>query len=310
MHRLSPLVVSCLLVTAAAIPALDYARGPGDETLAARRDIHRGILNQTTRVPDRYRWLAAAIVELPTRLLATAMPYEVAFDRASTVFYLAAFTALLWSLFAYLRLWFTDEQALIGALIVACTIRITLRQHDYAPYSYLEASLFALGLLAIARRWLVLFYGLVTLAAFNRETGIFLVALYVATNSWSRQTASHGAALLLIWGAIFAGTRIVGGEAERYWSLERVLNTNLSQPGLAAFNITLFLGAFWWLALRGWHAAPEFVRRSARVAPIYLFTVAVWGIWWEVRLLMPIYPIVVPLALSCLFKPHTMRLDG
>ena len=31
--------------------------------------------------------------------------------------------------------------------------------------------------------------------------------------------------------------------------------------------------------------------------------VAVWGIWWEVRLLMPLYPVLFALALSYLYEP-------
>jgi len=37
--------------------------------------------------------------------------------------------------------------------------------------------------------------------------------------------------------------------------------------------------------------------------PPYLAVVAVWGIWWEVRLLLPMLPILVPMALSALFRP-------
>ena len=302
--RLRPLVLACFFITAAAVPALDYALGPGDPTLQARRDIQRGIIDQTTRAPDRYRWLAPIIVEGPARLLGNWMPADAAYDRASTVFYLLAFTALLASLFAYLRLWFDDEAALIGTLVVACTIRITLRQHDYAPSSYLEAALFPLGLILIAKQRWIAFGVLVAVATLNRETAIFLIMLYVAASPWTRSTFARAAVYTAIWFAIFAATRIIGGDAERYWSIERVIRTNLSQPLLAAFNLTLFLGVFWWFAVRGFTAAPPFVRRTALIIPLYLATVAVWGIWWEVRLLMPLYPILIASGLAYLFPPR------
>ena len=78
----------------------------------------------------------------------------------------------------------------------------------------------------------------------------------------------------------------------------------MSQLWLAAFNITALLGAFWIFALFGLPRAPAFVRRSALVIPAYLAVVAIWGIWWEVRLLMPLYPLLLPLALSYLFEPR------
>src|SRR5262245_3437000 len=143
--RIGPFALACILTTASLIPALDYGFGPGEETMIARRDVHRAILNHTARTPDRYRWLAAGVVEIPTQVLARVMPYERAYDRASFLFYLAAIIGMLWSLFAYLRAWFGDEPALVAALVAACTIRITMRQHDYAPNSYLEPTFVALA---------------------------------------------------------------------------------------------------------------------------------------------------------------------
>lgn len=302
--RISTFALACVLLTAALIPALDYGFGPGDETLIARRDIHRGILAQTARTPDRYRWLAAATVEGPTRLLSQLMPSERAYDRVSALFYFAAITGLLWSLFAYLRVWFDDEAALIAVLVAACTIRITMRQHDYAPYSYLEPTFVALALLAMVHRrtgWLAV---LIALATFNRETAIFLVMLYFVTSDFSRKALAWTAGYAAIWTVIYGAVRLVGGDADRYWTIERVYQTNLSQPNLAVFNITLLLGAFWVFALLGWRHAPAFVRRTTLVVPAYLGTVAVWGIWWEVRLLMPLYPVLFALALSYLYEPR------
>lgn len=302
--RLGSLILAAVFVAAAAVTALDYGLGPGDSTLLARRDIHRGILAQTTKAPDRYRVLAPAMIEVPTRLLSRFMPYEVAYDRAAALFYVLAMAALLWTQFAYLRTWFTDEQALIGVLLVACTLRITIRQHDYAPSSYLEPSFFALGLLAILHGRRGLFALLVAVATLNRETAIFLVAIFAVTSPLTRETAKSGLGYLCVWLVIFFGIRYLAGDAERYWSLERVFRTNLSQPSLAAFNIAVLLGIFWVFAALGFTRAPAFVRRSALVIPAYLGVVALWGIWWEVRLLMPLYPLLLPLALSYMFVPN------
>lgn len=304
-RRLGSLALAAVFVAASAVTALDYGIGPGDDTLLARRDIHKGILNQTTKAPDRYRVLAPAVIEVPTRVLARFMPYDTAYDRASVVFYLLAMAALLAAQYAYLRVWFTAEQALIGVLLVACTLRITIRQHDYSPSSYLEPSFFALGLLAILhgrRGWFAL---LVAVATLNRETAIFLIALFAVTQPLNRDTIKTVLGYFAIWLVIFVGLRYLGGDAERYWTIDLVFRTNVSQLWLAAFNITVLLGVFWVFALLGLPRAPAFVRRSALVIPAYLAAVAIWGIWWEVRLLMPLYPLLLPLALSCLFEPRS-----
>ena len=296
--------LAAVFVAATAVTALDYGIGPGDDTLLARRDIHKGILNHTTKAPDRYRVLAPVLVEVPTRVLSRFMPYDSAYDRASVVFYLLAMAALVATQYAYLRVWFTTEQALVGVLLIASTLRITIRQHDYSPSSFLEPSFFALGLLAILhgrRGWLAV---LVAVATLNRETAIFLIALFAVTQPLTKDTMKAVAGYGAIWLVIFLGLRVLGGEAERYWTLDLVLRTNLSQLWLAAFNITVLLGVFWLFALLGVPRAPAFVRRSALVIPAYLAVVAIWGIWWEVRLLMPIYPMLLPLALSYLFEPR------
>jgi hypothetical protein len=298
--RIRPFALACILLTASIIPAVDYGFGPGDATLTARREIHRGILNHSARAPDRYRWLAAAIVEPAIHVLEPSMGYDRAFDRVSTMFYLAAITAMLWSLFAFLRTWFSDEASLLAPLVASCTMHIAMRQYDYAPYSFLEPTFVTLALLAIVQRKEIRLGILIALASFNRETAVFLVPLYLVTSDWSRQawikTAIYGAT----WAAIFVGVRIVSGDAERYWTVERILRTNLTQPQLALANLSMLFGAFWIFAPLGWRAAPAFIRRASLIIPPYLVTVAVWGIWWEVRLLMPIYPIVFALALSYL----------
>lgn len=303
-RTIGPWALAAVFCAAAAVTSLDYSFHPGENTLLARRGFHHGILNSTANAPERYRVLIPAIVEGPIRALARVMPYDQAFDRAYAIFYFLAVVLMLWSIYAYLTEWFTDDQALVGALLVACTIRITIRQHDWAPGSYLEPSLFSIGLLLILRDRPWWFAVLVAVASLSRETGVFLVLLYATTAPFSRRRLWTTLAYLAVSGAVFLGVRLVLGGAERYWTLGRVLETNLSQPFLAAFNISLLLGAVWIFAALGFTRAPAFVRRAAIVIPIYLAAIVVWGIWWEVRLLMPLYPLVLPLALSYLFPPR------
>ena len=302
-RTLSPVVLAAVFASAVGVTSLDYAFGPGDPSLVARRGIHQGIIDQTTRAPDRYRVLAAALVEAPVRALRPFMTFDHAYDRVSAVFYFAAMIALLWTQYLFLREWFTEEQALIGVLLVACTLRITIRLHDYAPSSYLEPSFFALSLIAIHRDrrwWLAL---LVALATLNRETAIFIVAIFAVTRVRSRDTLVAAAGYGALWLAIFAALRYVGGDAERYWTLERVWRTNMSQPQLAVFHLAALFGAGWIFAALGWRHAPRFVQWSALIVPPYFVTVAIWGIWWEVRLLLPVMPLLLALALSYLFHP-------
>ena len=302
-RRFTPLTLAAIFVAVSATTALNYALLPGQSMLDSRRVIQRRIVEHTAVPPDRYRLFVPAITEAPIAMLSRRMPREQAFDATFAVFYVLAMATLLWSLFIYLRHWFSDEQALVGVLFVSCTLALTTRQHEYAPYSFLEPTFLTLALLCMLREKRVLLGAVVAVATLNRETGVFIVLLYVATHPLTKRHLATAAVYGAIWAVVFLAVRFFAGFAWPHWTLERIFWANLSQPMLSVFNIAALLGVFWWFAVAGFSRAPPFVRRTALVVPPYLAVVAVWGIWWEVRLLLPMLPILVPMALSALFHP-------
>jgi hypothetical protein len=46
----------------------------------------------------------------------------------------------------------------------------------------------------------------------------------------------------------------------------------------------------------GFKKAPEFVRGTAGMGLCYLLAILVMGSWKEARLLMPLYPVIIPLG--------------
>ena len=172
-----------------------------------------------------------------------------------------------------------------------------------------RADVLSLSLLCIVRErrlWLAL---LVAVAALNRETGVFIVLFYAVARPLNRQRLMTTLAYGGIWLAVFIGVRLYAGDGGRYWTVDKVFSSNLSKPWLAVFNVAALLGVFWWFAAAGFRGAPPFVQRVATVIPVYGAVVAVWGIWWEVRLLLPLMPLLLPLALSFLFKSESGALD-
>ena len=139
------------------------------------------------------------------------MPPDKALTRVYAAYHLAALTLLLATLFFYLRVWFSTEQALAGALIVGSTIRIVLRPGEYwdlssipessvfAPASLLEPAMIALGLLLIRadRRWLLA--ALVAIAAANSEAAALLPVLFVVTRPLTRDRITAALGYLAIW---------------------------------------------------------------------------------------------------------------
>jgi hypothetical protein len=201
---------------------------------------------------------------------------------------------------------------------------VALRDHYFQPWSILEAGLFTAGLLCIRDRRYRLLALIVALASLNRETGIFipLAFLFAVAGAKAEDGASRpkgwNAALLLggyvaIWAAAFFGLRLLLGDAPETETIGGLFARNLIKPAIfrTAVHLALIFGAFWIFAAAGFRRAPAFVKRTALLAPLYLAAVALWGIWYEVRLLMPLYAIVVPLGLSflCRERDASPRLD-
>lgn len=277
-----------------------------------RLELHNQILEGTAPSPYRYRILVPFVVEVFTKALSTVLPIRASFLLSYGIYDLLAVFFLLAMLFIWLRTWF-NEEALIGVLFVAATIPIALQDHNFQPWSLLEAGLFSAALLAIDKKrfWLLVF--IVTLATLNRETAVFIPLAYLVTidrksdlktsskKDWEPILLFSG--LFLIWLAIFWGLRYMRGNALQIETFRELLARNTIKGSLfyAVVNGSLFLGGLWVFAILGYKNAPLFIKRIALIIPLYLLTIMVWGVWYEVRLLMPLYPILVPLGLYYLF---------
>jgi hypothetical protein len=308
------LILWLFFLTAAAVSAHDWSVLAGDNRRQYRLDSHRGVLTHTEFQPTVYRVLVPYSLEPPIRFLARFMPYEDAFGRVYAAFYLFALAGLLYAQYAYLRIHFTEEQALVGALVIAATLPMGLRYYDFAPYSQLEPTFFALALLLMYRRRHGLLGLLIAIASLNRETAIFIVALFCVVWPLTKARASIAAAYGAVWLAVFFGLRwLIGDGQPRYWTLDSIWLGNThewSQIAISLVAVALLYGAFWLFAVLGFARAPAFVRRSAIIVPPYIATVAAWGVWTEVRLLQPLYPIIIPLGLSYLFAPRDSAVPG
>jgi hypothetical protein len=231
---------------------------------------------------------------------------------------LAAILLAFCTLRMLLRTWFSEIQALLGLLFVACTMPIALRDHYYQPWTLLEIGFFTIGLLLIMenRRYSLLF--LILIASLNRETTVFIVLAFLLANlplerplrgdmvHAIKRVLPYLALYMVAWLGVFCGLRIMLGPATHVIDIPKLFRVNIQIGHLAltAWQAFWFLGAFWAFAFLGYAKAPLVIQRLVWVVPFYLTTFMVFGYWWEVRLLMPMYAIFLPLALSFLFPPQ------
>ena len=316
--------IFAIILSVSAVLAYIYYREVGSPYFKERLELHGQILRGTADSPYRYRVLVPFIGEALTRALSAVLPGDKAFLLAYALYDLAAILFLLGVLHRYLRAWFSNEQVLIGVLFVAATMPMALRDHYFQPWSILEAGLFAAGLLCIRDGRFRLLALVVALASLNRETALFIPLAFLVAVAGTKggdgasRPAGRSAALLFggymaIWAAAFFGLRLFLGGAPRVVTIGELFARNTIPLAIfrAVMRADLIFGAFWIFAAAGFRRAPGFVKRTTVLAPLYLAVVALWGIWCEVRLFMPLYAIVIPLGLSFLYRgrPASPRPD-
>ena len=269
-----------------------------------------GVVANTEFAPGKYRVLTPYIVDRLARLFDASLLNVWYGTRLLWIF--CAYCLLHW----YLRTWFPPEGALAGVALTAATLPLTFTNSWPHPDSMAELALFSLAAMAVARRVDALFAAALAAAAFNRETSVFLVLLYLVAEPLTRRRALKAALFSVEWISIYAGLRAVRGlEHYDYWQPAR----NLSDLGLlppnydpyyrayAYFGLVLF-GPLLVLALKArW--APAYVRRALIVVPCFIVVAFLFSNIIESRIFTPLYPLVLPAVLFSMFTTDATHLD-
>lgn len=307
--------VFVLILSVSAVIAYEYFSGVDQPNFELRLELHDQIIRGTAPSPYRYRVLVPFMMEALTTALSHFISKKAGFFLSYAIYDLLAVFFLLGLLFVWLKNWFSKEHALIGVLFVAGTMPIALQDHFFQPWSLLEAGLFSAALLAIYQKRYFLLVFLVVLASLNRETGILIPLVFLLTSldgkSYMKERRNIEwkpivvfCIIFTIWAVIFLGLRYHRGYAPGAGTLMELFIRNTSGGNLlfVILNVSLFLGGFWLFTFLGYKYAPGFIQRTALIVPFYLLLVIIWGAWREVRLFMPLYPVLVPLGLSFLFQ--------
>jgi hypothetical protein len=290
------LVILLILINIAAFIAVDdiWRVGLAGQTFLQNRiNYHEEIVTGTALSPYRYRVLVPYTMEFLIQRFTPFVPYETAFLLCYGLFFFIVIAFVLLALFIYSTLWLSDTTALIGCLYAGVTLAVGFRY--FYPYSFLEVGLFTTALYLIYRQKFTSLFLVVVVASFTRETSVFIVVAYAILNRGWRGTVI----LALTWLVIFVGSRLWLGEASSPETIIEIWQENTSPRGLyeTILNWSLFFGPLWILSVRNWKRVPNFLRRTSYVSLLYLIVIMIFGRWEETRLLMVLYPIVLPIAL-------------
>jgi hypothetical protein len=221
------------------------------------------------------------------------------------------------ALHAYLRNWFTVGESIAGTTIVAAALPLLFTNSWAHPDQLPELALFSLGCLAVVREWNVLFGITLALAAFNRETAVFLVPLYLVGGPLTRMRVAKTVAFGGIWAAIYVGLRLGRGmQHYEYWQFWRNIEFLQLLPATydpyyrayAWFPVALF-GPLLYVALQSRAGQPLFVRRALWIVPPFAATCLLFSSIVESRIFTPLLPLVLPGVMFTLFPAEKLSVD-
>jgi len=227
--------------------------------------------------------------------------------------WLSIFAALAAAHF-YFSTWFDRGSTVAGSLLIAALIPLTLTNNWPYPDQFLELTLYTLGCACIARQIDWAFLVVLAASAFNRETSVFLVLLFLLSRPFARRHLIWTAAAALLWAAIYVGLRVRLGFVKydgHPWNLYPNL-TSLKLLGagfdpykrfFAWFGVVL-MAPLAWAAVTSWLRLPRFVRIStAVVAPLFVATCFLFSSIIETRIFTPLLPLCAPAVMFALFAP-------
>jgi len=269
---------------------------------------HEEMVSGLAPAPNQYRPLTPWIAEL----LMPLMPSGTVYVHLAVYFTIRAVVtgANLLLFDRYLRTWFSPAAAAGGSLALAAIIPFTYYRavQESDPINLL---VFTGGFWALAKGRDLLVVPLVLAGTFNRETTAMLPAVYLVAR-WGHVPAKRlawlTAALATCWAAVYAGLRLGYGPRQAYTQVF-MLKENLSS-WLPTTFVLLFFGVMWVLPFLAAKQAPILLRRSLWLIPAFVVLQYSVGVAQEVRLYLPLAPVVIPLSWWLLFPEERKGASG
>lgn len=257
----------------------------------ARLMLQEDILEGSALEPFRFRVLVPFLGDLGQNLSSSVLPEE--WGHLLTFFFLnfLFLWATLWNIWNFNQT-LPVQGKIISIFSFGFAANIGLFDHYYQPWSLLEAAIVSTAFRFAVRGkfgWLPV---LTLFGTLNRDTGVILPLSLLLFLLLTKQMEAKKLALVLFSGLVGGGTfialRILIGPAEQVTPIEQVLEMNLAAIGLLKFSINIFLmfGLGWFLVTWGGRTSPY---RSIWLSFLpYLALIVVFGVWLEVRLLLPL----------------------
>lgn len=284
-----PLAMTCAWIYSTRVELPNYQN---------RINLQEMILNGTAPEPYRFRILVPFFAEkvetaLGSVVLSPEQTHQVTYLILNSTFIFFTLLGLIWHLKSHSR-----STQLLAILIMSVALNVALYDHGYQPWTLLELPLVIWAFLFFYQGRLIWIPLITFVAALNRDTGVLLpISLLIlgvffrskmTTKTWLILFLSTGIAL-----SVFFSIRGLIGSGELDITLEEIFTINMSFTALrqSIFNLFLLLG-FGWVILFTSIPSKELLFTMVALVP-YAIASAIYGIWYEVRLLLPIVWVLI-----------------
>jgi len=278
-------------------------------SISARQKLHADILAGTAQTPYNFRILTPFMNELMVDFLSLFLGSRLSFILGYAIFEFISLFLFLVLFHEYLKRWFSDRTAMIGILFTALSMTVGLRSHYFQPWSLTELVLVMLGILLILddRYYVLLFVS--SIAVLNRSSGILLPALYffyqidyrdlVDLNFPIAYSDLGKAVLAGIPPVLMISFLRISRQSTRTSSISEIWTKNIGNLTISVAFVIMFMGVVGWLyVVYAFGSTPKPVKKLSPVFILYLPVVFLFGVWAEDRLLMILYPLLIPSLLT------------
>lgn len=279
--------------------------------------LHESIVNLSASYPYRQRLLVPFLSKYLMNLYGIVLPQKLAFLGSYLTYSFFSIFLFLTTLYIWIRNFFKENYSIAGVLVIALLMQIALDDHYFQPWSLIDAFFFTLSFILIKQKnfpWLFLIN---LLANLNRETGIFIPIAFATSSLYltnknhflPRITKENFVKFSLLFGSaiiVYFSIRLsIGvGELTAADLGARVLLKNIELFSIfkTSLHLLLLSPILIIYPIKGFSSAPQIVKKISLFIPFYLISYLIFGVWYEIRILIPLCPILIVFGLSFFFK--------
>ena len=268
-----------------------------------------GVTNQTYPGPYVYRILVPTTLSFLHRMVPVLSPLNI--DFVVKFLLLVLCQALF---FAYQRLFFDPTKSFLGVALLDVLIGFALVQLEgptlIETMDILNVTVFLLAFMTIYLDYFKWFCIILFIGTLNRETTFLLPIIFLIVNGINRKSVYKTLVAFVAVGLPYVALHILIHPAVTDWIRFDAIAHNIPFIGqfgnpkilLANIHLLVLLGPLTLLALYDFSKHSKFLKSVSYIAPLFVLIHYVVGVIMEARLWMPLFIILIPLAIDTIAR--------